>query len=162
LFCATLPNGILQASGAKNDWLLTFWLVAMVYFAVRRDAPYAGLALGLAVATKATAYLFAPPLLAATMFWGRKRAAAFLAGGVLLINTPQYVRNLRLGGSPLGFDSAQADGFFRWRNEHPGWKSTVSNALRNGSEQLGARSEPWNQAVFRAVIHIHRALRLDP
>ena len=53
LFCATLPNGVLQASGAKNDWLLTMWLVTMVYFALRRDAPFAGLALGLALATKA-------------------------------------------------------------------------------------------------------------
>ena len=65
LFCATLPNGILQASGAKNDWMLTLWLIGMVYFAVRRDAPFTGLCAGLALATKATAYLFAPPVLAA-------------------------------------------------------------------------------------------------
>jgi hypothetical protein len=162
LFCATLPNGILQASGAKNDWLLTLWLVAMAYFAVKRNARLAGLVLGLALATKATGYLFAPALVAITMPWARWRAAAWLAAGVLLINTPQYVRNLRLSGSPLGYDSAQGDGFFRWRNEHPGWKSTLSNALRNGSEQLGARSSRWNQAVYDAVLRTHRAFGLDP
>ena len=207
LVCATLPNGILQASGAKNDWLLAFWLVCLVYFVARRDASFSGLALGLAVATKATAYLFAPPLVAGVLLWtwmGTRRPdvahallravsalmptrfsapkrreesrrgtqecvrhsllrmAAFLAGGVLLINAPQYVRNLRLSGSPLGYDSAHGDGFFRWRNEHPGWKSTVSNLLRNTSEQLGARSPRWNQAVFDAVVRIHRALGIDP
>jgi hypothetical protein len=168
LFCATLPNGILQASGAKNDWLLTVWLVSMVYFAVRRDAPLLGLSLGLALATKGTAYLFAPPLLIAGLFvaqGGRhawRQMSAFLVGGVLLINTPQYVRNLRLSGSPLGPDSAHGDGVYRWRNEHPGWRSTVSNALRNLSEQLGARSPRWNQAVFRTVIRIHGALGLNP
>jgi hypothetical protein len=170
LVCATLPNGILQASGAKNDWLLAFWLVCLVYFVARRDAPFSGLALGLAVATKATAYLFAPPLVAGVLLWTwmeHRRApwlrmAAFLAGGVLLINAPQYVRNWRLSGSPLGYDSAHGDGFFRWRNEHPGWKSTVSNLLRNTSEQLGARSPRWNQAVFDAVVRIHRALGIDP
>jgi hypothetical protein len=162
LFCATLPNGILQASGAKNDWLLTFWLLLMAYFAVRRNAPLAGLALGLALATKGTGYLFAPPLLAVTMPWARGRAAAFLLGGVLLINTPQYVRNIRLSGSPLGYDSAQGDGAFRWRNEHLGWKPAISNALRNTSEQLGARSARWNTAVFEAVLRMHRALGLDP
>jgi hypothetical protein len=169
LVCATLPNGILQASGAKNDWLLAFWLVCLVYFVARRDAPFSGLAAGLTVATKATAYLFAPPLVAGVLLWTWLehrpvpwlRMAAFLAGGVLLINTPQYVRNLRLSGSPLGYDSAHGDGFFRWRNEHPGWKSTVSNLLRNTSEQLGARSPRWNQAVFDTVVRIHRALGID-
>ncbi len=162
IFCATLPNGILQASGAKNDWLLTLWLLLMTYFAFRRDAPLTGLALGLAVATKATAWLFAPPLLAVSMIWRSQCAAAFLAGGILLINTPQFVRNLRLSGSPLGFDSAQGDGIFRWRNEHPGWRSTVSNALRNASEQLGARSERWNRTVFINIVRIHRLIGLDP
>jgi len=170
LVCATLPNGILQASGAKNDWLVAFWLVCLVYFVARRDAPFSGLAAGLAMATKATAYLFAPPLVAGVLLWTwmehRRvpwlRMAAFLAGGVLLINTPQYVRNWRLSGSPLGYDSAHGDGFFRWRNERPGWKSTVSNLLRNTSEQLGARSPRWNQAVFDAVVRIHRVLGIDP
>jgi len=170
LVCATLPNGILQASGAKNDWLLALWLVCLVYFVARRDAPFSGLAAGLAVATKATAYLFTPPLVAGVLLWTwmehRRvpwlRMAAFLAGGVLLVNAPQYVRNLRLSGSPLGYDSAHGDGFFRWRNEHPGWKSTVSNLLRNTSEQLGARSPRWNQAVFDAVVRIHRVLGIDP
>jgi hypothetical protein len=170
LVCATLPNGILQASGAKNDWPLALWLVCLVYFAARRDAPFTGLAAGLAVATKATAYLFAPPLVGGVLLWtwmehrrvSWLRAAAFLVGGVLLINVPQYVRNLRLSGSPLGYDSAHGDGFFRWRNEHPGWKSTASNLLRNTSEQLGARSPRWNQAVFDAVVRIHRALGIDP
>jgi hypothetical protein len=183
LLCATLPNGILQASGAKNDWLLALWLVCLVYFVARRDAPFSGIVAGLAVATKATAYLFAPPLVAGVLLWtwmetrragegaGRGpggpphralRMAAFLAGGVLLINAPQFVRNLRLSGSPLGYDSAHGDGFFRWRNEHPGWKSTVSNVLRNASEQLGARSPRWNQAVFDGVVRIHRVLGIDP
>src|SRR6185369_12333247 len=105
LFCATLPNGILQASGAKNDWLLTLWLAAMVYFTLRREARFAGLALGLALFTKATAYLFVPPLAAAAWVIGGgrewRRFAGFALGGVLLVNTPQYWRNVRLSRSPL-------------------------------------------------------------
>jgi hypothetical protein len=164
-FCATLPSFILQASGAKNDSLLSLWLVCLVYFGLRGNIPFTALALALALATKGTAYLFAPPLLAALLLFratGWKRLAAWSAAAILLLNGPQYARNLQLSGSPLGFDSAQGDGVFRWRNEHPGLKSTVSNLLRNTSEQLGDRRQPWNQAVYRATLKLHAILGLDP
>jgi len=61
----------------------------------------------------------------------------------------------------LGYDSSQGNGFFRWRNEHLGWRATVSNVLRNGSEQLGARSGRWNEGVFDAVLRAHAALGID-
>jgi hypothetical protein len=165
-FCATLPNGILQASGAKNEWMLALWLICAAYWSARENAPLTGFSLGLALATKATAYLFAPPLLLAVLLIRRipirARTLAWIGAGVLLVNTPQYVRNLRFSGSPLGYDSAQGDGVFRWRNEHPGWKSTVSNLIRHTSDQLGDRHAGWNQAVFQAALALHRALGIDP
>jgi hypothetical protein len=174
LFCATLPAGILAASGAKNDYVLALWLTAAVYFAMRfaselewSDAVFLGLALGLALLTKGTAYLFAPLPLAA-IFIARARGWERAAGGAAfaialaaIINGPHYVRNFRLSGSVLGFDSAQGDGRFRWRNETFGWKQTVSNILRNGADQMSARSERWNQGVFHAVIDAHKVLEID-
>ena len=176
LFCATLPAGILAASGAKNEWVLALWLICAAFFAIRfnttgqrRDAALLGIAMGCALLTKATAYLFLPPLLVAvflglskiafqTRIRGTLLALAFVAG----INAPHYTRNYDLSGSILGFDSAQGDSYFRWRNETFGWKQTVSNALRHLSEQLGARNERWNQGVFEAVLSLHSGLKINP
>src|SRR5262249_21934095 len=119
-----------------------------------------GLSIALALATKATAYLFLAPLVAAFFLLRplRLRAAAIAAACVLLINGPQYWRNMKLSGSPLGYDSAHGDGQFRWRNEDLGLKPLASNVLRNASEQLGGRSDRWNQAIYQSVVGLHKRL----
>lgn len=175
-FCATLPSAILQASGAKNDCLLACWLIAMTWFGLRyRRTSAAGdalalcAALSLAMFTKATAYLYAPPMLLAVLcpvlrtrrsHLPKLTVAAALA--VLVVNGPQYCRNIDLSSSPLGYDSAHGDGFFRWRNETLGWRATASNVLRNLSEQLGLRSQRWNQTVFELILRTHALLGIDP
>jgi hypothetical protein len=178
LFCATIPSGILASSGAKNDYVLAMWLAASIYFALRwrktgrmQDAAFLGCALGLALLTKATAYLFAPwPLLAILApAWDRRFRLSTIATGIavalacaLAINIPHYLRNYALTGSVLGSDSAFGDQRFRWPNESFGWKQTVSNALRNASEQLGARSDAWNRGVYNFVLASHRLLGISP
>ncbi len=174
LFCATLPNGILQATGAKTDYVLAAWLACAGYFLMRAsdedrrvDIIFAGLALGLALGTKATAYLFAPGLILALTIpawkWWRAHptSIAVFALCAIVLNIPQYARNLDLSGSPLGFDSAQGDGKYRWQNEGFGWRATVSNGLRNATEQLGARSDRWNNGVYDVVVFAHQKLGLD-
>jgi hypothetical protein len=174
LFCATLPNGILQATGAKTDYVLAAWLACAGYFLVRApdedrfvEIIFAGLALGLALGTKGTAYLFAPGLVLALAIpawkWWRAHPAsiALLILCAIALNIPQYGRNLDLSGSPLGFDSAQGDGKYRWQNESFGWRATVSNFLRHATEQLGARSDGWNKGLYDIVVLAHEKLGLD-
>jgi hypothetical protein len=175
LFCSTLPNAILQASGSKNDLVVALWLVCALLFLVRwlngglrRDVVFLALSTGLALGTKGTAYLFLGPfLLGGALAIRRRRVPGFseiaiLLAGVLIINGPQYWRNFDLSGSPMGFDSAHGEGAFRWRNKQPGWRATVSNVLRHASEQLGGRSDRWNQAVYASVLALHEQLGIDP
>ena len=172
LFCATIPAGVLASSGAKNDYVLAMWMVITVCFALRFattasliDAMFLGFACGLALLTKGTAYLFLPWPVAAILLpkWRAlvpKSALIFTCA--LIVNTPIYLRNIDLSGSPLGFDSAHANGVYRWRNERLGWKETSSNLLRHTSDQLGGRSDKWNQSVYEAVLSAHEKLGIDP
>ena len=78
--CATIPEGLLAASGAKNDWVLSFWMAALVSYALRypedpnyRYAGGLGVTLGLTWLTKGTGYVLATPLLATLALAGRGR-----------------------------------------------------------------------------------------
>ena len=168
LFCATLPSGLLASSGAKNDYFLALWLAVAVCFALRfarraqlTDAVLLGSALGLALLTKATGYLFIPCLLFAILHRRGNRQLLLALGITMAINAPHYAKNYQLSGSVMGFDSAQGDGVFRWRNETFGWRQTASNAMRNLADQTGARSAAWNARVYRAVAAAHTRLGID-
>jgi 4-amino-4-deoxy-L-arabinose transferase-like glycosyltransferase len=172
IFCCTLPMAILQASNTQNDLVCAFWLMAMtalgleaiknplveppkqvrVALAARlKPLPWmaaagSGAALGLAILTKGTAYLFALPI----MVWlgvtvvrrFRKMGLALLGAAAvmaLLINLGQYSRCQELFGSPLGPGHEQGDPGgpdHPYYNGHWGVRALVSNVLRNAASEL--------------------------
>lgn len=178
LFCATLPIGILEATGTKNDYVLAFWLVAAAWLVLvlrqsrepertREHWIAFGAAMGLAVLTKATAYLFAFPFciwLAATVL-RRPTRRQLLGGGVavavaLTINAPFFARNIELHGSPLAppIENDQ----HRYVNERFDGTVLASNLLRNVSLQIATGWSPWDHLVTRAVRKAHRLLGIPP
>jgi hypothetical protein len=158
LFCVTLPNAILQASGSKNDLVLALWLCAAYYF--RKQFVWCGAACGLALLTKGTALIFLPFILIAA----RPRRIAAVAAIAILLNTPHWSRVYELSGSPLGFRGAHGnagDPRFHWSPDRISAQSIVSNILRIGSDHLPARSDAWNAAVYEAVVLVHQWLGID-
>jgi hypothetical protein len=117
IVAASLPIGILEATSTQNDYAVAFWLVCAVVFATRARRPKAGpgawaafgASAGLALLTKATAYLVLLPLglwLAAGLLRQRVWHAVGwlgLAGLLALaLNAGLYARNVAVFGSPLG------------------------------------------------------------
>lgn len=110
--------GILQATGTQTDTVAAFWFVVLLYYfgcvvrtAEFRWPPLVALAaaLGLAVLTKGTVYLFAPAFLLGLACWLIKvlrwRALAAFAVIVmvfLVFNAAHYSRNWRVYDHPLG------------------------------------------------------------
>jgi 4-amino-4-deoxy-L-arabinose transferase-like glycosyltransferase len=69
---ATVPMGVLQASSTQNDYVVTFWLVCAAYSILTTmdagsmplsHAAAIGVASGLAILTKGTAYVYLLPFL---------------------------------------------------------------------------------------------------
>jgi hypothetical protein len=178
LLCATLPQGVLAASGAKNDWTATFWLVVSCVFLLRwcraeeprwRDALLAGLALGLAVLTKGTTYLFAPFILLGCLGSIQRRPMlrrawqlAFLPLLVVLLNAPQYARNYELSGSPIGFSSPNGDAYEVWRCTSYTPQRIAANVIRNAALHLGTRSNRVNGTITNVLAAGIRMLGVDP
>lgn len=151
LVSLTIPQGILEASGAMNGYVVSFWLAAMFYFVLRarRDCSWPNLlgiagTLALAVLSKGTAYVLAPPLLAAGVWMcepqrRRRLVLGIAAAGLvtLALNSPLYVRNIRLSGSPLGLSAPDGNPRHTFANARLTPRSAASNVLRNLSLHLG-------------------------
>ncbi|MGH9760646.1 MAG: ArnT family glycosyltransferase, partial [Blastocatellia bacterium] len=175
--CATIPEGVLEASGAMNTYVGAFWISVAVYYILRwrEEQTWAiclaiGSASGLAILTKGTAYLFLPPVLLAC-WWlaskqGRKRLlvrvpAILLA--VVVLNGPLYLRNYRLSGSPLGFSSPLGDDPQRqYSNSHISASVTLANIVKNLSLHVGTPSEAVNQRIARFIDSMFRITGINP
>jgi 4-amino-4-deoxy-L-arabinose transferase-like glycosyltransferase len=116
---ATIPMAVLQASTTQNDGVAGLWLVCLAEAGCAPSssalsrALRAGTSLGLALLTKGTAWLFAPPLLLLlalavalrrddTGHGQRWRGVVLALAVALALALPHAVRNLDTFGFPMG------------------------------------------------------------
>lgn len=170
LMCACIPQGILEASGSKNDYVVAFWLVVLTYYllAFKQDRANiyllgAGGALGLACLTKTTAFFFAPPVIIAIGLMCKWNWAAkyvylrylILAGTLALgLNSPQFMRNYQLFGTPLGPAAESPPNGLNATNERFGVSVTASNVFRNVALHLGTSIPIINTGLENIVTGI--------
>lgn len=168
-FCVTVPMVVMQASSAKNDIVMAFWVLCLAYFTLLLSQRYltrlewlgAGLAVSLGLLTKGTFVAFGLPFLAWMGFsvlrrraW--KQAITYTTLGlflVLLLNTGSWMRNYHTYGTFLGSPedvAAHANADY-----HP--TVVLSNLLLNMALHLPL---PFGEAVnlriedaFRAASH---------
>lgn len=171
--CAAIPMGILQGSSTQTDHVLTFWLVCFVYFTLqfKKDASPLnalgmGAALGLAILTKATAYIYAFPFMAwiglsaLKPFQSRKIALIGLAALLAFaLNFRHYTRNHYLYGHPLGPRNEGPQ--YGYVNETFSLASVTSNVIRNISLHLGTSIEQPNPALDKFLYSLHDVIGIS-
>ena len=140
LLTISIPMGILQSTSTQNDYVVAAWLVCFISFGLswttetknkRLWAVGAGLALGLALLTKATAYLYALPfvllfgiLIVLKLHWRGIVSGTAVGVLALLLNLGHFTRNTMLYGSPLGPTGDYANQLFTPQ-------ALMSNLIRN-------------------------------
>jgi hypothetical protein len=176
--CATIPMAILQASTTQNDLVVAFWLVCFICFGlamVEKGSKHrwiytaaTGLSLGLAILTKATAYIFALPF-CLWIGWRVLRAhgTAGMAAGVLLtvlavaLNIGHYARNVQMFGSPLGVMCESPDGTRKYTNDAYGARALASSMLRNAALELTLPGGRFNAGVEAGSRRLHSWIGAD-
>jgi hypothetical protein len=168
LVASTIPMGILQASSTQNDYVVTFWLICLVYYLMmlnkRLRITYtlaAGSSLGLALLTKATAYLYAFPFLLyfalRTLKTHKFRSvvhSCLLIAVAFVLNLGYYMRNLQLFGYPFGDPHIVEI----CRNQLMNAPSLASNLIRNIAIHLAVPSELVNVATYNIIKIVHANL----
>ena len=172
---ATLPMGILQASSTQTDYVLTFWFVCFVYYSILfKDKPNwyhsiaVGATLGLAILTKAIAYIYLLPFLVWLALPTVKKLrshflkpALIIAIVVVVINLGHYTRNFDLYGSPLGPGQESPTGEFKYTNDVYSVSSFLSNVIRNLGLHIGTPISGVNAITEKGIYLLHRMLGVD-
>jgi hypothetical protein len=176
VFAVTLPMGIMQASSTQTDYVVSFWLICFVYYILRfRFAEEFSLwvlvgmsaSLGLAVFSKATAYIIAPAFLVLLVVSrtkiSRRGLLKWLPVMMLVfisINGGHYTRNWELYTNPLGPRQEPAPNT-RYSMETHSPKAVLSNFSKNIATHLGT---PWpriNTAIANFYMDAHKKIGFD-
>ena len=168
VFCLSLPQGVLQSSNAKNDYVASFYFLCSIYFIVlsyRRmnfiNTIAFGMAIGLAALTKGTMYFYLTPFLVSFTFISYKQKLLIrnflLAAPVfLMVNSAHYLRNFLLFGTPL-----RDDGTADHMNSSLTFPSFLSSFIKNLSLHLQTPSRAINNFIESFVINLHHIINVD-
>ena len=175
VLAATIPMGILQSTSTQNDYVVGFNLICFVYFLLDaretiggRSLFFAGAALGLAILTKATAYIYAAPFLGvACLFIILKlkfksfKPLFIIAALVILVNLGQFARNIDLFGNPIGPLSASAVGEVEYANAIHTPRALISNVILNIAIHLGTSNDRINWFTDTIIHKLHDAIQFN-
>ncbi len=175
VFAATIPMAVLQGSTAQNDLAEAYWVVVLTYWVVRvRNAASGslpvrihliptglglGTALGLAILTKTTGYVFALPFLvwlvpiALRRFRWRTIPLGIVAGGMALaLNLGHLARNNALYGSPMGpgQESPPGEDWGKYTNAVFSLQTLFSNTVRYLALNVGLPDRASEQTTVIA------------
>lgn len=174
---ATLPGGVLEASGAMNTFVVAFWIAACVYAFMRfaKEGSWYALsggaaACGLAILTKGTAYVLLPAMIGAC-WWMRSPVyrRRFVVGLpifaliVLVLNGPHFYRTFELTGSPLGRGEGLLEGGqgLDLTTGRLSLGGTVANVVRNATLNVTV-TQVIDDYAGQAAVRVMRLLGQEP
>jgi hypothetical protein len=169
-----IPEVILLSSSTHNEIALSFFMVLGIYFLIKTlkeqhvyNFLILGCCLGMATATKHTAYLYLAPfivgwlLIQFTQIVRKKQQVKIghyllLIASFTLINTGHYSRNYQLTASVFGSDETTTAYYV---NQKHSVKMMLSNVTRNMSSQFGVPK--LAPIAFELTKSIHQLLDLQ-
>lgn len=162
VIATTIPMAILESSSTQNDLVVTSFCLGFTYFLLRfvrtlsfQDAMFCALAMGLALLTKGTAYLYCCAIglsigmvtvISATpsrrMIWLCR--LGIIAIAALVLNVGHLSRTyLVYGLNPTSQTNLL--------NDEISASTTFSNIVRNSALHIGTPFEPANKLSFQVI-----------
>jgi len=177
VLAVTIPEVVLEASSTQNDIVVSFFIIAACYFAFRAvrsgrftDHLFLGLAVGLGILTKGTAYIYLAPVL---LFWGigslvclfRTRNYNYLLLPLMVamlaisINAGQYYRNYNYSKNVLGTDKEEGK---TYANQKMSAGLLLSSAIKNAGMHFSLMyAKPVAKLSTKVVYKLHAMAGMD-
>lgn len=174
IFISTLPTAFMQASSAKNDLVVAFWVLSflslLITMRTEKLPPLpAGLAvgvlMGLAFLTKGTAFIYLMPVAVcfARSIIGYNgvvkcvAVAAIALAPFVLVNAGHWTRNVVQFHNPLTptIANQSENRFLHYGNQVHSPSQFASNVIRNLALHAGTRSTTLNTRMESAVRWFH-------